>query len=481
MSDLLVALDLGTTGVRALVVGEDGKIGARAYRPLSTAFPRPGWVEQDPGEMWESGASVVREALAQAGREAGEVDALGIVTQRSTVVAWDAESGAPLAPAIGWQDTRTIERVAGMRAAGLPITTLASATKIEWWLANDAAIQDAARRGTLRIGTPDAWLTFKATAGAAYVTDPGQASCTALFDPAAGEWAAPLGDLFGVPLDLLPAIVATSEVVGHTPRALFGAEIPVAARAGDQQASAFGQGVHEPGLAKLTLGTSAMLDVHTGSEIRPAPAAAFPLALWRLADGVTSFCLEGQVITAGAAVDWLVSLGVADSAPAVDRMARAVADTGQVVFVPALQGLGTPYGDEGARALFAGLSRGSSREQLARALLEGVAQRCVDLLDPLGVEADPLCCDGGLGHSDFLLQSVADFSGRPVARARETEATGVGVAWLAGLATGRFASPAACRALLEPPTVFEPALGDAERESARVQWQAAVQLARETV
>lgn len=480
MSDLLIALDLGTTGVRALIVGEDGKIGARAYRPLATAFPRPGWVEQDPGEMWESSAAVVRDALAQAGREARDVGALGIVTQRSTVVAWDSESGAPLAPAIGWQDTRTGERVAAMRAAGLPITTLASATKLEWWLANDAAIQDAARRGTLRFGTPDAWLTFKATDGAAHVTDPGQASCTALFDPSAGDWAAPLGDLFGVPLEPLPQVVGSSEVVGHTPRALFGAELPVAARAGDQQASAFGQGVHEPGLAKLTLGTSAMLDVHTGAELRPPPAAAFPLALWRLADGVTSFCLEGQVITAGAAVDWLVSLGVADSAAEVDRMARAVPDAGQVVFVPALQGLGTPHGDDAARGLFAGLSRGSSREHLARAVLEGVAQRCVDLLDPLGVQADPLSCDGGLGRSDFLLQAVADLSGRSVARASETEATGLGIAWLAGLASGRFASPADCRALLEPPTVFEPELASDARERARAQWQAAVQRARET-
>ncbi len=476
MSALLVALDLGTTGVRALVVADDGAVRARAYRPLSTSYPAPGRVEQDPAEMWERSLEVLREALS--GQSVRDVAAIGVVTQRSTVLARDAETGAPLAPAIGWQDQRTVERVAGMRAAGLPMTTLASATKLEWWLQNHAAIQKAAASGRLLLGTPDTWLTCELTGGKAWVTDPGQASCTALFDPNAGAWAQPLCDLFGVPGEALAEVVPTSAVVGETPAQLLGRPIPVAARAGDQQAAAFGQGAHTKGDAKLTLGTSAMLDLHTGRElVDPAPAS-FPLALWKLGDGETAFCLEGQVITAGAAVDWLVSLGVAEDAGAVDRMARAVASSDQVVFVPALQGLGTPYGDDTARGFFSGLTRGSAREHLARAVLEGVAQRCVDLIDALRPKSEPLRVDGGLGRSDFLLQTIADLSGRELARAAETETTALGAALLAGLAVGVFASPAACRDTIAAPDLFRPALAEHDRGAARARWAGALERAR---
>lgn len=464
--DCVLALDLGTTSVRALVVVDDGSIPARAARPLGLQFPRAGWVEQDPGEMWERSVEVMREALEAAGRPG--LAGIGVVAQRSTCIAWEAVSGRVLAPAIGWQDQRNSERTAELRALGIPITTLASATKLEWWLRHDDAVKKAAAAGTLRLGTPDAWLGFQLTRGAAHVTDGGHASCTALFDPSAWAFADPLCALFSVPREALPELVPTSGVVGETAPDLLGASVPVAARAGDQQASAFAQGVFERGQAKLTLGTSAMLDVHTGDAPAEIQPGAYPLALWELADHSRAFCLEGTVITAGSSIEWGVELGLAPDAGALDALARSVGSSQGVVVVPAFQGLGTPWLDEGARGLVLGLTRGSGRAQLARALFEGVAQRCADLAEALAPGDAPLSVDGGLGRSELLVQSIADYAGRPVLRAREPEATALGAAFLAGLATGVWSSPAECRGVVGEPQRFAPSLGaDARAELRR--------------
>jgi glycerol kinase len=474
----LLALDLGTTGVRALAVAPDGRVLARAYRPLAVAFPWPGHVEQDPREMETASADVLREALAGARLAATDVAGLGIVTQRATVIAWSARSGEPLAPALGWQDQRTAPRVAWFRERGIPMTTLASATKLEWWLREEPAIARAAADGTLRFGTPDAWLGYRLSGGDAHVTDPGNAACTALFDTATGGWSEPLCALFGVDPKTLPRIAPTSGVVGETPRALLGAPVALAARAGDQQAATFAQGAHARGDAKLTLGTSAMLDLHTGSEPAAPPEGAYPLALWRLADGTTDFCLEGTVITAGAAVDWLVSLGIASDAAALDALARSVSSSGGVAFVPALQGLGTPFLDDSARGLVGGLTRGTGRAELARAAFEGIAQRCADVCDGLAVPAGPLRVDGGLARSDFLVRAIADLAGRPLWRARETETTALGAAFLAGLATGVWRDPADCRRAIPAPERFEAGLAEDARLGARARWHAVVARAR---
>ncbi len=476
--DLVLALDLGTTSVRALVVAADGAVRARAQRPLETAYPAPGRVEQDPAELFSGSVEVLRGALGAARLPAADVAGLGVVTQRSTAIAWDAQSGEPLAPAIGWQDTRTAERVAGFRAAGIPLNTLASATKFEWLLANDPAVRKAADAGTLRLGTPDAWLTAALTGFTAHVTDPGNASCTALFDAAQGEWAQPLLDLFGVPRECLPSPIPTSGVVGETPPALLGAGVRVAARAGDQQAAAFGQGVHAAGDAKLTLGTSAMLDVHTGGALGAPSSGSYPLALWQLPDDGRAFCQEGTVITAGAAVDWLVALGVARDAAELDALARTTPSSAGVVFVPAFQGLGTPWLDDAATGFVSGLTRGAGRGELARALLEGVAQRCVDVMEALELSEAPLPVDGGLAQSGFLLQSLADLSGRALHRAAETETTALGAAYLAGLCCGVWPDPESCRATLAEPTVFEPAADPTERAEARARWRRAIERTR---
>lgn len=476
--DLLLALDVGTTRACALAVGTGGDVRGRADAPLATRYPGPGRVEQDPDEMVALAGRVLRAALERAGADAGRVAALGVVTQRATTLAWDRETGRPLAPALGWQDQRTAPRVAKLRARGIAITTLPSATRFEWWLRQAGPVAEAARRGTLRLGTPDAWLTDRLTGGAAFVTDPGHASCTGLMDLATGDWSPDALALFGVPVEALPRIVATAEVVGETPAAWLGAPVPVAARAGDQQAAAFAQGAHAAGAAKLTLGTSAMLDVHTGDAPASPPRGAYPLSLWRLPGTGDAFCLEGTVITAGAGVEWLVELGVLDSPAALDRRAAGVASAEGVVFVPALQGLGTPYLDDGARGWLGGLSRGTTAGHLARALVDGLAQRCTDLCEALAVDGPRLAVDGGLAASDALLQALADASGLGVERAAELETTALGAALLAGLGAGVLPDLAACRATRRPGARFEPRSADAERRAARQRWRRLVDATR---
>jgi glycerol kinase len=476
--EFLLSLDLGTTGVRALIVDGAGRARARAYSPLAVSYPSAGRVEQDAADMWERSLEVMRRAIREAGISARDLAGIGVVSQRGAALAWDARRMAPIAPVIGWQDQRTAPRVANFRAIGIPLNTMASATKFEWWMNNDSVVSEAAAAGTLRLGTPDTWLTAKLTGGAAHVTDPGNASGTALYDNTAGEWSTLIVDLFSVPAAALAEIVATNAVVGETPASLLGTPVPVAARAGDQQAAMFGQGAHAAGDAKITLGTSAMLDVHTGEAVAEAPAGAHALSLWSLADGTRAYCLEGTVITAGSAVEWLVDLGLARDGAQVDALAQSVSRSDGVTFVPALQGLGTPFADDGARAAFYGLTRGSGRAQLARAVLEGIAHRCVDVGEALGLGDVALRVDGGLARSAPLLQMIADYGGRVVVRAAEVEATAVGAAFLAGLATGVFSGPEECRQLLSAPVHFTPAIDADARSAVRAHWVAAVQRAR---
>jgi glycerol kinase len=471
MPELLLGLDVGTTRVCALVAAPGGRVLARAWRPLALAAPAPGHVEQDPEALATAGVEALREALAGAGAAASDVAALGIAAQRSTAVAWDAASGRALAPALGWQDQRTAARVAALRKAGVPATTLASATKFEHWLRGEdaagRAVRAAAEAGRLRLGTPDAWLGARLGATRASVTDPGHASCTGLYDLATGDFDPRALALFGVPREALPALVATCEVTDALDPALLGAPVPLAARAGDQQAAAFAAGVRAPGEAKLTLGTSAMLDVHAGEAGGALPRArgAHPLALWRLAPGARdALCLEGTVVTAGAALDWLARTGLAPAAEDLDALAAP--SSGGAWFVPALQGLGTPHLDARARGTLGGLSLATGRGEIARAALEGVAHRCADLCEALGGPAATLPVDGGLARSELLLQLVADFTGLVVERAAEPETTALGAALLAAHALGLPSDPPAA-----PPTRFPPRLPPSDRRRLRTHWR----------
>jgi glycerol kinase len=467
----VLALDLGTTGVCALVVAADGAVRGRAWRPLAAQFSMPGRFEQDPQEWWARSVEVLAEALARAELTASDVAAIGVVSQRSTAVAWDASTGAPLAPAIGWQDARTAPRVAQLQAQGIPINTLASATKFEWLLAQEPALAAAARSGRLRLGTPDAWLTDRLTGGDAFATDPGQASCTGLWELAGERWHPAALALFGIDPDWLPRVAASSGVLGVTPAALLGHSVPVASRAGDQQAATFAQGAHAPGMAKLTLGTSAMADVHTGAAPAAAARGSYPLALWTLADGTRAFCVEATVITAGAALDWLVDLGLLATAAEADAVARSVPSAEGVRFVPALQGLGSPFLSAEARGLWSGLGRATRPAHLVRAVLDGIAQRCADLCDALPLRDEPLRVDGGLARSDVLLHAIADATGRSLLRANELETTALGAAWLAGLATGVWSDPAAVADTAAPATRVDPGVDGATRAERRASWR----------
>ncbi|RIK98948.1 MAG: glycerol kinase, partial [Proteobacteria bacterium] len=422
----LLALDLGTTGVRAVAVGDDGRTLAQAWRPVASRFPRPGWLEQDPAAWWSASRALLAEVAAAAALGARDVAGIGVVTQRATAVAWDAATGEPLAPAIGWQDARTEPRVRELVARGLPVSTMTSATKLAWFLAHAPAVRDAARAGRLRLGTPDAYLAARLTGGAVFATDPSQASCTGLYDLRRGGWSEPALALFELEPAWLPALVPTSALAGETDAALLGAPVPVAARAGDQQAATFAQGAHAPGEAKLTLGTSAMLDLHTGAAPARFSAGAYPLALWELADGARAFCLEGTVVTAGAVVEWLVELRLLASPAALEPLLAATPSCEGVVFVPALQGLGTPFLESNARASLFGVTRGTTAAHVVRAALEGVAQRCADVCEALPLAPGPLRVDGGLARSDAFVALLADATGRAVLRAAEAETTALG-------------------------------------------------------
>lgn len=496
----LLALDVGTTSVRALVVTPDGVVLGRAKEVLEIDFPRPGWVEQDPEAMWARAVDVMRAALAAARTRAEDLAGLGLVSQRGTSLAWDARDGRPLAPAIGWQDRRTDARVAELNRQGVPINALASATKLQWLVEECPAVRRLADTGHLRLGTLDAWLGVRLSGGGHAVTDPGQAGATALYGYEKEKFSERSAAFFGLDPAWLPEVVPTSAVVGETPADLLGAAVPLAARAGDQQAAAFAQGAVSPGLAKLTLGTSAMIDLCTGEAPVVDLPGFYPLPLFTLADRTRAFCLEGSVITAAAAVDWLVDLGILESAAGLDALAGSVPDAAGVCFVPALQGLGSPYLDGEARGLLIGLTRGTTRAHLARATLEGVAHRCVDVVDglaayfadvgtqpaagtPLAVGTQPavgtpLAVDGGLAKSNLLVQRLADLLGRPVVRAAETETTALGAALLAGLATGVYAHIAEALSARRPGTRFEPMSTSESRLTARHTWTQAIQRTR---
>lgn len=478
MPEHVLALDLGTTGVRALVVGGDGAIRARAWRPLVSRFRQPGWLEQEPAAYWTQSEEAMRAALSEARLSAHDLAAIGIVTQRATALAWDTESGVPLTRAIGWQDQRTAARVRELVANGIPVTTLPSATKFEWLLRHDPAVGAAARAGRLRFGTPDVWLTDRLSGGGAFATDASQACCTGLYDLRSGAWSDPALALFGIDRAWLPALVPTNAVVGETPRDWLGASVPIAARAGDQQAATFAQGALTRGAAKLTLGTSAMLDLHTGDTPARAARGGYPLALWELESGPRAFCLEGTVITAGAAIEWLVDLGLLASAGDLDTVAARAPTPEGVVCVPALQGLGTPLLDDGARAILLGLTRGSRAEHVVRAMLEGIAQRCADVCDALALPPGPLRIDGGLSRSNAFVAALADALGRELWRAAETETTALGAAYLAGLAVGVWRNAEDAVATAAAPESITPMMGDGERDDRRAAWQRAVARAR---
>lgn len=430
----ILVVDVGTSGLRAAVVRPDATIAVEQHRPLLPSTPEPGLVEFDATEMAAVALELARTVLAQA----GPVDAVGITNQRASTIVWDRATGEPVGPGIGWQDLRTVGTCLVLQADGIHLAPNASATKAAWLL--DAADPDRTR--DLCVGTVDSWLVWRLTEGAAHVTDATNAAVTGMLRGDASDWDDRVLDALRIPRAALPEVIDTSGLVGHA-TALDGAP-PIGSLVGDQQASLVGQGGVRPGLAKITFGTGGMLDLHLG-EARPrferqGSAGCFPIVAWRR-DGITAWGLEAMMLSAGTNVEWLRDdLGIIATAAESHEVAARCTTADGVVYVPALLGLGTPRWDYGARGTLLGITRGTGRPEIVRAVLEGVAQRGADLV--AAAEADTeltiasLRVDGGMSDNPTFVQALADATQRTVEVSPVTEATTLGAAFLAGLAIG---------------------------------------------
>jgi glycerol kinase len=485
MGRFVLAIDEGTTGVTALLLGPDRRIVGRAYSEIAQSYPRPGWVEQDPLEILNAVKRVGRAALRNARLTPRNVAAVGIANQRETTVLWDRRTGRPVHPAIVWQDRRTARRCESLKAdwegdvrrrTGLVLDPYFCASKLEWLLGR-GGLRRRAEKGELAFGTIDAWLAWNLVGH--HVTDPTNASRTLLWDIRKGDWDTELLGLFGVPQGVLPDVVPSSGVVGHT--GVFGGSIPVAALVGDQQSALFGQGCTRPGEAKNTYGTGCFLLQNTGPE---AVQSRHGLLTTRAAglDSHARFALEGSVFTAGAAIQWLRDqLGLLRSAPEIDTLAGEVSDAGGLHVVPAFTGLGAPYWDAEARGAIVGITRGSDRRHIARAVLEAIAFQSAEVLAAMekdsGQRIPRLRVDGGAAKSDPLLQFQADLLQRPVVRPANIETTAMGAGLLAGLAVGQW-SPPQVRAKAAGDKRWRPRMAAGEARRRLAAWRSAVRSTR---
>ncbi len=483
----VLALDQGTTSSRTIVFRPDGTVAGLAQEPFEQHFPAPGRVEHDAEEIWRTQARTAAAALERAGLAPSEVAAVGITNQRETVVAWDRASGAPLARAIVWQDRRTsaaCERLEDEGAGslvrertGLLIDPYFSATKMRWLLDHVDGLRRKCEDGTACLGTVDAWLLFRLTGGRVHATDATNAGRTMLMDLRSGDWDEELLSLFGVPRACLPEIRPPGSRFGTIACGSPLDGLPVAGMAGDQQAALLGQGGVTAGDAKNTYGTGCFLLVHTGDAAPPPPEGILATPAAGLG-GTTAFAREGSVFIGGALVEWLRDgLGFIRESADVEPLAASVPDTGGVMMVPALAGLGAPWWDPRARGTIVGLTRGTTRAHVARAALEGIAHSIADLLEamtPRGERVTELRVDGGAAANDLLMQMQADLLGADVVRPRMLETTALGAAILAADTAGAWADPLAAAAARHVDHRFEPRVGETERRRERDRWADAV-------
>jgi len=486
----ILALDQGTTSSRALLFDHAGGVRAVAQREFSQRFPQPGWVEHDASEIWATQAGVMHEVLAKAGLGARDVAALGITNQRETTVLWDRASGAPVAPAIVWQDRRTAPMCDALRAAGhapliarktgLVIDAYFSGTKLKWLLDNVPGARSRAAKGELAFGTIDSWLVWNLTGGGVHVTDPSNASRTLLFDIRSGAWDEELLRLFDIPRSVLPTVVPSSAICATA--SIDGVDVPIAGIAGDQQAALFGQACHSPGLAKNTYGTGCFLLLNTGASAVASANNLLTTVAWQR-DGKTDYALEGSVFIGGAVVQWLRDgLKIIRSASEIEALAGSVPDNGGIYFVPAFAGLGAPHWDSYARGAIFGLTRGASAAHIARAALEAIAFQNVDVLAAMqkdaGITLTELRVDGGATANNLLMQFQADILGVPVVRPKVLETTALGAGYLAGLAVGYWKDAADVAANWKVDRVFEPAMDAGRVQQLLAGWKKAVERAK---
>lgn len=474
----VLVIDVGTSSVRAAVV-EDGLVGDVHQRQVLPSSPAPGFVEFDATEMAEAVMAMSTGALAAA----GTVDAVGITNQRASTLLWDRASGKPVGPGLGWQDLRTVGTCLALRDQGIRVAPNESATKLAMLL----DLADPERQADLCFGTVDSWVAWTLSEGALHITDQTNAGVTGLLTADGRHWDPAMLHALRIPRQVLPEVVDSTGQLGRA-TALSGVP-PICGMAGDQQASLVGQGCTGRGMAKATFGTGGMLDMCVGAERPPfdrrGPAGTFPIAAWRR-EGRITWGVEAVMLSAGTCVEWLRDdLGIiADSAES-DALAARAENTGDVWFVPALLGLGTPVWDFGARGTFLGITRGTGRAEMVRAVLEGVAHRGADLLDAAeedaGLSVPSLRIDGGMSANTTFVQALADAVGRPVEVAPVTEATTLGAAYLAELALGSFSDESEIAGTWRPARTVEPKLSEGRRSSERARWLEARERARRTV
>jgi glycerol kinase len=491
---MILALDQGTTSSRAILFDAAGEVVAMEQQEYAQHYPRPGWVEHDPEDIWYSQLAVGVRVLQAANVDARELSTVGITNQRETVVLWERSTGRPVANAIVWQDRRTAPicdqlRADGLEAfvrkrTGLPLDPYFSATKLRWLFENVPDLHRRAQNGELAFGTIDTFLLWRLTGGTVHATDVSNASRTLLFNIHTRHWDDELLQVFRVPREILPQVCPSSHPYGDTKAELFGASVPISGIAGDQQAATFGQACHRAGMVKNTYGTGCFLLMHTGNAPQTSRHGLLTTVGWQLRNNAPCYALEGSVFVAGAAIQWLRDeLQIIRTASEIEPLALSVPDTGGVFFVPAFTGLGTPYWDANARGAIVGLTRGTGRAHLARAALEAVCFQTVEVLTAMQADGNltipELRVDGGMTANNTLLQMQADLLGVPVVRPTVTETTARGAAYLAGLTSGFWRDTAQIAAQWQPDAVFEPQMQADERESRLAQWRRAVERARD--
>lgn len=498
MTTYLLALDQGTSSSRSIVFDTRGRLVASAQLELAQIYPRPGWVEHDPREIWRTQLATARQALAKAGLAAHDIRAVGITNQRETTVVWNRRTGAPIHHAIVWQDRRAEPICAALREAGLAdtiqqktgllIDAYFSGSKLQWLLDHVAGAREAAERGELAFGTVDSWLIWQLTGGKRHVTDVSNASRTMLFNVRTNQWDDELLAALDIPKSLLPEVLPSAADFGRSDAALLGGAIAIGGVAGDQQAALFGQGCFEAGMAKNTYGTGCFMLMHTGAQFQASANGLLTTAAAQIAPATTgqAYAMEGSVFVGGAVVQWLRDgLRAIEHSGQVQQLAESVPDSGGVMMVPAFTGLGAPYWKPEARGTITGLTRGTTLAHIARAALESIAYQSAALLQAMsrdavasgGTPVSELRVDGGACVNNLLMQFQADLLGIPVVRPACVETTALGAAYLAGLSTGIYQGTEELAALWQAERRFVPTLGQERAHELMQRWEQAVRQA----
>jgi len=492
MPQYILAFDQGTTSSRAIIFDHKGSIISVAQKEFKQIFPKPGWVEHDPNEIWSTQLGVAAEAVSKAGLTAGDIAAIGITNQRETTVVWERATGRPIYNAIVWQDRRTAEYCDKLKAAGLEplikektglvLDAYFSATKVTWILDNVPGALARARNGELCFGTIDSWLVWNLTRGEVHITDVSNASRTLLLNIHTGQWDGELQNIFDIPGSMLPQVRSSSEVYGYTQNILTAQKIPSAGIAGDQQAALFGQMCVHPGMVKNTYGTGCFMLMNIGEKPLPSNHNLLTTIAWKL-DGKIIYAFEGSVFIAGAVVQWLRDgLGLIRQASEVEKLASKVENNGGVYLVPAFAGLGAPHWDQHARGTMVGLTRGSNASHIARAAIESIAYQTMDILKAMQNDAETeimeLRVDGGATANNLLMQFQSDILFTAVVRPRVTETTALGAAYLAGLAVGFWKNLDEIAQQWQCDQRFLPEMHEGIREDLTKGWQRAVKAAK---